>query len=153
MVRTGKFTFFAPYFGFMKTRILSLTLLAAVIGCSKTPDPEPPVVGCNLTFNSTIYLLDVANCSSTGSQTLSGTSAALTASLVLNAGGTVGGVVTPPSITFLPSAANNINEIYYSNKTAPTVTVNGKTWTFSGEMFLATPSAGWSIAGTCNCTN
>jgi hypothetical protein len=133
----------------LKTRLISIIILLAALGCSKEP---APLVGCQFSFKGVNYSFSTAICQTVaGVPALqsSGTTSPLV-ELILTQGSSTG-IITPASIN-LHLNANDPNTFYYSSGALPTVNVSGKTWNYSGAL-LNTASDPGTISGACNCTN
>lgn len=132
----------------LKTRILSLALIGALIACS-TSDVVSPLVAavssgsCSVTFKSTSYSLPIVSCFSSGtSEGASGTNAN-SQSVTLSRDTSD---PTQKSIIFIPTAGGGS----YVSTPTPTISVSGKVWTFSGAMMNGSGDTG-NISGTCTC--
>jgi hypothetical protein len=133
----------------LKTRLISIILLLAALGCSKE---SPPLVGCQFTFKGVNYAFSAAIC-----QTVAGVPALQSASttspmqeLILTQGSSAG-IITPATIN-LHLNVNDPTTFYYTSGAAPTINVSGKTWNFSGTLLNSSSVTG-TISGACNCTN
>lgn len=139
----------------MKTRILSLIVLALALGCSKSDDPAPGTTtgGCTVSFKGATHTFTVAVCvDATGGSTVDGLSA-------------TDGTASKSFIIARDSADPTSNSLSFSLDLAggdvyvaadgitsqPTITRSNKSWTFSGTATNGTDSG--AISGNCTCTN
>ena len=122
----------------------TLFFVLIAFSCSKKSDPVP--TGCNFTFKGTTYSIADVTCTELqGIPSLSSASTALTQELTLING-------TLKSISFVSSP--DPDSYYRSDLTsiAPTITIAGKVWTFSGTLENGIGGSG-TISGSCTCQN
>jgi hypothetical protein len=138
----------------MKTRLFYLFLVAAVLGCSKSDDATPTATGgCSVNFKGTTYTFTVAICvDATSGSTVDGLSATETTaskSFVI-----ARDTADPASSSLSLSLDLTGLNTYIAAEgitSQPTITRNGKSWTFSGTATNGTDSG--AISGSCTCTN
>jgi hypothetical protein len=135
----------------MKRINFLLLAIVALMACSKSSDPTVPAaaVGCTITFKGTSYPLNTATCTTNGAeQYLVGTNVGVATAPRVSLGKDTG---VGDYITFFVDGSD-VNTLYNS-VAAPTITISGKTWTFSGTLEnLGTADTG-AISGTCTCAN
>jgi hypothetical protein len=138
----------------MKTRLFYLFLVAAVLGCSKSDDATPTATGgCSVSFKGTTYAFTVVICvDPTGGSTVDGLSATETTATkaFIIARDSADPTSNSLSLSLDLSGANT----YVAAEgitSQPTITRNGKSWTFSGTATNGTDSG--AISGSCTCTN
>jgi hypothetical protein len=141
-----------PFLMKLNQRILATMLLIGLLAaCSKSSDPAAST-NCSITFKGTKYeITDIAVCTVIG-----------TAEGIGGGTGSTGVTINitrdtadPDSNTVLFSTGTGSSNTYLSSdlvSTIPTITVSGKTWTYSGH---ATNSMGdeGDFTGTCTCKN
>jgi hypothetical protein len=132
----------------MKRINLFSLALVALVACSKSSDPAPAAtVGCTITFKGTSYPVNTATCTTVGAeQYLVGTNVGVATAPRVSLGKDTG---VGDYITFFIDGSDP--NTLYNSVAAPTVTISGKTWTFSGTLEnLGTADTG-TISGTCTC--
>lgn len=130
-------------------KVSSVFLFLVMLGfsCSKTETPAP-VVGCTVTFKGKQVQLPDISCDEfqPGSLTVSGTNLPNEQELTLIKSDAI------QAVNFVISAdPDSFYSSTFSGST-PTITIAGKTWTFSGVIENGNGDSG-SISGTCNCPN
>lgn len=132
---------------FARNAFVGLFLLGASLSCSKSEDPAP-TVGCEVTFKGIkVSLLDLICGTSLGYPSVNATNLPAEQEL-----GLINGDAALQSISFVTSGDP---DSYYSStfsSSPPSITVSGKTWTFSGTLTNSTGDSG-AISGTCTCAN
>ena len=131
----------------IKTLLFGI-VCTVLFNCGKSSSPIP-VAGCKFTFKGTSYSYAAAICGpGSGGDTLGGVSTNGTELLSM-----IKGTVTFISLAF--DALSGTPNVYESAAAAvdPTITISGKTWTFSGTLVNTTTAESAEISGTCNCTN
>lgn len=132
----------------MKQNSFFLMVIVILIGlsCSKSDDPAS-AKGCQVTFKSTnVSLPDLVCTEISGSPSASATNLPGEQELALVNGATI------KNISFVVSGDP---DSYYSStfaSTPPTITIDGKKWTFSGTLVNNLGDSG-TISGTCTCSN
>lgn len=139
----------------MKTRILSLLVLALALGCSKSDDPAPGTTtgGCNVSFKGTTYTFTVAICvDATGGSTVDGLSATdgTASKSFIIARDTADPTSNSLSLS-LDLTGGNVYVAAEGITSQPSITRSGKSWTFNGTATNGTDSG--AITGNCTCTN
>jgi len=134
-----------------RTKFFALALIVFA-SCSKSSDPAPAASpGCSVVLKGTTYALTSAVCTVTGAeQYLVGDNTAsptTTPRISMGKGTGVGDY-----LTFFTNSSD-ANTLYSSiGLVAPTITISGKTWTFSAAVAnLANPLDTGTITGTCTC--
>ena len=129
-----------------KNVIVGLCLLGVSLSCSKSADPAP-TVGCNVTFKGIkVTLLDLICGTSLGNPSVNATNLPQEQEL---------GLINSDALKSISFVTSGDPDSYYSSTfvgTAPTITVSGMTWTFSGTLANSTGDPG-AITGTCTCAN
>jgi hypothetical protein len=138
----------------MKTKILSLLVIAFALGCSKDePAPAAATVGCSVLFKGTTHTFTIAVCVDAGlGSTIDGLSATETTATkaFVIARDTADPTANSLSLNLDLTGAN----LYIAADgitSQPTITRSGKSWTFSGTASNGTDSG--AISGTCTCSN
>jgi hypothetical protein len=124
----------------------SMVFLAMAVACSKDEEPTP-TVGCTVTFKgSTVALPDIVCEDFQGLPSVVATNLPGEQELILQKNDSI------QTISFVVSGDADSNYRSLFATTPPTVTISGKTWTFSGTLVNNTGDTG-SITGTCTCSN
>jgi hypothetical protein len=135
-----------------RLKFLSLALIV-LVGCSKSSDPAAtPTAGCSVKLKGTTYALSTAACTTNGAeQYLAASNAGTATSPAVSLG--KGVAVVGDYITFFTNSSDP-NTLYTSigALTAPSITISGKTWTFTAAVFNSNdPTDIGTIEGTCTC--
>jgi hypothetical protein len=124
---------------------LFIITLMFLFSCKKSEDPAASA-GCTVTFKGTNYSLSTVACgTASGTQTLGGTAA----NQLLNVykGGVLG-----DQVTFTLNIKTGDSYSTIDSGITPTVTISGKTWTFSGTV-ENDDGIDAQISGKCTCMN
>ena len=130
----------------LKYNVLFCFLLLLVDGCKKD-DPVPP---CKFSFKGTAYNLAIATCEeSSGEMYLYGQDATSNPSRQLTI---IKGTTTATDQLQFILIMSDLDTYYttVNNASTPTITISGKTWTFSGTVENTSGDTG-DITGTCTC--
>jgi hypothetical protein len=130
----------------MKNLSYSMTALLLFVAVSCKKDDPAVAGGCSFTFKGTSYSTSAAVCgTASGTQTVvgSGTNQLLS----VYKGGVIG-----DEIAFALNIKSGDTYSTIDSGITPTITVSGKTWTFSGTAENDDGVQG-QISGRCTCTN
>ncbi len=130
--------------------VVLLSIISILLTDCGSDSPAAISEACKFTFKGISYSYTNALCSTvSGQQQLGGQNLDAKAFVALTYSSNVKGIIFAsdalnPDITARGKAT-------YTNLTNPSITISGKTWTFSGTLKNDLNDSG-TISGTCNCT-
>ncbi len=128
--------------------VSKMLLFCLILAACKSSDPAP--VACKITFKGKNYGLSLATCETDATeQYMNGADANPNPSQTLTIIKSTNAAID--QIEFIGSVSDL--DTYYStikNASTPTITISGKTWTFSGTVENTIGDKG-EISGTCTC--
>lgn len=129
---------------------LSIVILMLAFSCSKSSDPSANAgAGCTFTFKGTSYTMANSVCgTASGTQTVAAVSN--NQALNLYKYGAIGAAGDQILFTLNMKTGESYSSL---GSTPSTITVSGKTWTFSGTLENDDDGTTGQISGKCTCSN